>query len=108
MMSKEKKEREGEQDPLADLYQVDYTESSTLERKAAYLILRLLDNLERAREYLRPLILKMCMLHSLDTVALRRRALGLTQTQLARACWIEKKGGVLCFVGCSTWLLRRS
>lgn len=49
-MSKEKKERENEQDPLADMYQVDYAESSALEKKAAYLILRLLDNIEEYYE----------------------------------------------------------
>lgn len=45
-MAPEQKERESEQDPLSELLQVDYTESSPLERQAVYLILRLLDNIE--------------------------------------------------------------
>jgi len=50
VVATEKKERESEQDPLAVLHQIDNTESSPLERKAVYLILRLLDNIEEYYE----------------------------------------------------------
>lgn len=45
-MEPEKKERGSERDPLADLYQMDYTENSPLEREAVVLITRLLKNIE--------------------------------------------------------------
>lgn len=45
-MAPEKMERESVQDPMSELLQVDYTESSPIERQAVYLILRLLDNIE--------------------------------------------------------------
>lgn len=41
--------RESEPNPLADLYQID-SDSTPAERKAVYLILRLLDNIEEYYE----------------------------------------------------------
>lgn len=35
-----------EEDPLASLYQIDYVESSPLEREAVVLVTRLLENIE--------------------------------------------------------------
>lgn len=39
-------EKRSEQDPLADLHQMDHTNGAPLEGEAAYLITRLLENIE--------------------------------------------------------------